>query len=246
MAQSILDKLGTLVKGKLHGLLNRAIDENSMDVVAQYIREMEDARDETKKALASARADVTIVNEDIKGLQGLAAKAEAAAEQLLSDDDPSNDDWAKPHLKKQEGYLEQVTEKQEELTGLTVAVTAVEKTLALIVSKHDAMLKQYHKLETAERTAAAQEKAAKAIEQVGTIDTSGVEKSVDNISERIRKRAAVAQEKLAMATSSSDPGSDAADDAVVDSQVNQRMAEMRARIAAKKAAAGGAPTPGAA
>lgn len=237
MAQSILDKLGTLVKGKLHGLLNKAIDANSMDVVAQYIREMEDARDETKKALASARADVTLVNEDVARLNKLAAAAEANAVQLLSDDDPSNDEWAKPHLKKQEDFLAQAKAKQEELVGLKTAVDAVTRTLDMIVTKHDEMMQQYRRLESAERAAAAQEKAAKAIEAAGTIDTTDVQSSVDNISDRIRKRAAEAQEKLNMATAGVDPAQSAADKAVSDSRLDQRMAELRARIAAKKGGA---------
>lgn len=245
MAQSILEKLGTLMKGKLHGILNRAIDENSMDVVAQYIREMEDARDETRKALASARADVTLANEDIRSLQAKADAAFAVAKQLASDDDPTNDHYGEDKLKQQDEFLQQVAEKQDELKGLAAAVAAVEKTLGLIESKHDAMLKQYHKLESAERAASAQEKAAKAIEAVGTIDTTDAQKSVDNISDRIRKRAAVANERLAMATSSVDTGADAADKAAADSRAQQRMAALRAQIAAEKGQTGGAPAPAA-
>ena len=65
MADSLFEKAALLVKGISHGLLDRAIDTNSPDVLKQYLRELEDALRGTMQIEVDAEArDIGLRNAD--------------------------------------------------------------------------------------------------------------------------------------------------------------------------------------
>ncbi|MBU0494687.1 MAG: PspA/IM30 family protein [Chloroflexi bacterium] len=59
---SLLDKVGTLIKANLHYLVDQALKQNSMAVIDQYIREVEDNLDKLEDAAATVGGQVKTLN----------------------------------------------------------------------------------------------------------------------------------------------------------------------------------------
>ncbi|HVO43862.1 MAG TPA: PspA/IM30 family protein, partial [Aggregatilineales bacterium] len=58
MAQTLLDKIKILVSANLHGLLDRALESNSLAVFDEYIRQAQDAMETLRSALVDIAVTV--------------------------------------------------------------------------------------------------------------------------------------------------------------------------------------------
>jgi len=72
---SLLDKVATLIKANLHYLVDQALKQNSLAVIDQYIREVEDNLDKLEDAAAT-------VGEQVKTLKRKFDEFQAKAEEL--------------------------------------------------------------------------------------------------------------------------------------------------------------------
>ncbi len=219
----LFNKLRNITLGNLHAFLNDAIDMNSIPSVEQYLRDLSAGRNQLQDTLASARHELqTKINAvtaaekeaqeligNIKLLGNGSDKQQAAALDLAKRLQAIED--------KLVGMKTSVTTAQTNVDQLKSAVEAVK-------AKETALNSQLGTLRAQDASAKAKTKAANAIEAVGDLMASGGD--VDNLAGRIGAREAVADDRLARATSSlsgPDAGTSAA---VADAKAQARLAEI--------------------
>lgn len=234
---SIWEKLSTLVKSNIHGLLDKAIDLNSPEAIKQYVRDLEDALREMRGALASSIGNVTAARQRVASIQAKITATEEGIEALISDDDTSNDHFADPLGAKLVGYERDVEAAKEELAALELEQTALQNAEDQLEDKVEEMQGQVARLAALARKAAVQERAAASISSAAAALGMNGAVSVDNIEERIQARSAAAGARLGMAMGELD-GAGGAEAAVKKAAGSSKVAEIRARMAAAKAAAG--------
>ncbi|MCI0711855.1 MAG: PspA/IM30 family protein, partial [Chloroflexi bacterium] len=80
MAESILDKIGTLISANLHGMVDKALESNSVKVMDEYIRRAE-------RDLDSLETSIVTVGGSVRTLKRKYDETAAAAEKLDRDID---------------------------------------------------------------------------------------------------------------------------------------------------------------
>jgi phage shock protein A len=162
---SLLDKVSTLIKANLHYLVDQALKQNSLAVIDQYIREVEDNLDKLEDAAATvggqvktlkrkfdefqAKADELDRNIDIllqEGREGLAVAAQSKlnSTQRLADEYQEQHERQKTEYEKLldaklklEAKLTTIKQEREELQALLDLARAKELTAKAISSLDD-------------------------------------------------------------------------------------------------------------
>jgi len=162
---SLLDKVATLIKANLHYLVDQALKQNSLAVVDQYIREVEDNLDKLEDAAATvggqvktlkrkfdefhAKADELDRNIDILLQEGreelaVAAQSKLNSTQRLADNYREQHERQKAEYEKLldaklklEAKLTTIKQEREELQALLDLARAKELTAKAISSLDD-------------------------------------------------------------------------------------------------------------
>jgi phage shock protein A len=195
MAQTLAGKISIIVKGKLHGILDRQI-EDSPDAYAQYVRELEQSKDEIldEAAIATARVDQT--KGEIAKLTLLIQTDTSHAQLLVGDNDPENDGDAEKIMERvveNESALETLKQdmqsQQEDADALTDVANQLVRRHADMLHKLRSFTDRQRRVQTKERTAATLNAAA------GVLD-SAEGSSIDNLESRLSDRETVAGARL--------------------------------------------------
>jgi phage shock protein A len=197
---SIFAKGRVLALATVHSLLDQAIDLSSIPVMRQYIRELEEAREnmegqlvETRRNLARATNKREQMQTEINELTGQARllKAQGKMESALS---------LAGRLDSLETSL-----KTDTTSSLQATVTNLEKVVVSLKAKHTKMKDDLDRLAGLDAQAKSAEQAAASIKQAaGALETG----SIDNLAEKIENRAAKAAGKLDAAMGTLDPNAD--------------------------------------
>lgn len=236
MANSLFEKAALLVKGISHGLLDRAIDTNSPDVLKQYLRDLEDALRGIRASLAGSIGSVTAAKHRVITIEGKITTTTENIELLLSDDDASNDRFADPLGVKLAQYEADLEAAKEELAALQIEQGAMQTAEDQLEAKVEEMQGQVARLAALARKAEAEERVAKTISSAASALGMGGSVSVDDMEQRIRARSGAASAALGQAMGELD-GAGGAEAAVKKSVGAGKVAEIRARLAAQKAGA---------
>lgn len=227
---SLWQKFSTLFVSKAHGILDEKIEENAPDVLRQQIRTVEESVGKVDGATAAAKADLAIAKRDITALQAAIGKANRDADTLLTDTDPSNDHFASDLELKVMDYETDLQTKQDALAGMQSAADSLADVSVKLRAKQREMMSQLGRLTTLASSAKAKEQAASAIKEAG-VGASVDAVSVDNVTRKIERKAAVADEALKQALGSFQDSPAAA---IAKSEADRRIADRRARLAAAK------------
>lgn len=227
---SLWNKLRTLTLGNLHALLDKAIDLNSIAAVKQHIRDLEEAKDELGESVAVAKARVVTLGNQRNALKVQIDTTNENIDLVLTDADESNDHLAEPLEQRLMGYEEQMSTLAGELETAEKTHKALAEASVRLTGKHREMLSALRRLEALDRSTRAKEQAASALKQAGAAGSSADAVSVDNVTQRLEERAAVADAKFdsAMGTFQDDVG-----ESIEAIKARQRIAERRQRLAAK-------------
>lgn len=225
----ILDKLSLLVRGNFHALLDSVIDLNSPAAVKQRIRQLETAQAELNEALAQNNADIVGARRQRDALQQRSAVLESNATLLVGQ---GKDDAAQRLLAQQVQIDQQVDTAQRHLDDAEELKRKLLEVKASLDAQHDDMLTRLHEIEVTERTASAEDRAARAIVQVGSLTGAG-SVSVDDVAARAQRRLDVADARLGQAMA----GVDSTANTVRDAEAADRLAQLKAKLAQKSAAA---------
>lgn len=230
--ETIFSKARALVLANLHGLLDKAIDMNSPEVVRQHVRDLGAARDDVRDQAAVAHGRVTDLERQVADLNLRMTETNHNIDLLLGDSDASNDSFATPLEQKLIGY--EATQKSlgEQLTDAKELESQLTDAKNKLTSRYDAMVQRVSQLEQIDRAAKAKNQAASALRSATDLASGGPD--LDNVEAGIRSRGAVADARFDDAIGGM---GDNAEDAVVASEAAARIAERRARLQAAAAPA---------
>ena len=181
MAQSFFEKIDTLIKANLHAMVDRALDQNSVAVLDEYIRQAENNLDDLEDALITVKgqvrtlkrkydtfkAEAEAIDRDIDRLLGLGKEDLAMAAQSQYN---TKMDLA-------EEYRQQYLNQKAEADKLADARLKLEARLRTIKQEREHVLGLLELAKTKE-IAAKSMKSLDALEGVGDSDISRVADSI--------------------------------------------------------------------
>lgn len=80
---TLLDKVRTLISANLHALVDQALKANSMAVIDQYIRQVEDSLEDLEDAAATVGGEVKSLQRKLESHQASAAKLDQGIDAFL-------------------------------------------------------------------------------------------------------------------------------------------------------------------
>ena len=162
---SLLDKVATLIKANLHYLVDQALKQNSLAVIDQYIREVEDNLDKLEDAAATVGGQVKTLKRKFDEFQAKAEELDrnidillqegreelaVAAQSKLNSTQRLADDYREQHERQKADYeklleaklkleakLTTIKQEREELQALLDLARAKELTAKAISSLDD-------------------------------------------------------------------------------------------------------------
>ena len=184
MAQSIFQKVQTLISANLHSLVDKALDSNSVAVMDEYIRQAEDNLDDLEDALVTVKGQVKTLQRKYETFQAEADALDADIDRLLK---LGKDDLAmaaqsqfNSKLDLAEEYRQQYVRQKDEADKLADARLKLEARLRTIKQEREHVLGLLELAKTKE-IAAKSMKSLDALEGVGDSDIS-------RVADRIRAR----------------------------------------------------------
>lgn len=229
MSQSIFAKLRTISLASLHLVLDKAKEQLGPEELAQYIRDVERARNQLDDQRAAERSNVEASEARIETLKARNAEADGEIDALLSDDDPANDKFATPLQIEIDGNAKLIGDLEAGLESTKQLVAKYDEAVGRLDTTLSVKRGELERLRNLSQNADAQARAAKALDGVelgDAPDTAGVEA-------RLRQQAAVSSNQLDRALDGV-TGSVGVSSAEASAQA--KIAARRAELAAKKAA----------
>jgi len=83
MAQSFFQKIDTLIKANLHAMVDKALDNNSVAVLDEYIRQAEDNLDDLEDALVTVKGQVKTLRRKYEAIKAEAEELDRDIDRLL-------------------------------------------------------------------------------------------------------------------------------------------------------------------
>lgn len=219
----IISKARALFLGNLHSLLDRAIDETSPAVVKQYVRDLGVAKEKLANEAAGASGDAANLQRRSGLITAKREEAEHNIDLILEDGDPANDHLAEPIAAKIIGYNKELETLATEIVTAQTTARQLAEAASRLEAKYQQMVSLQRQLESADRSASAKEQAADALS--AATSAAGATSNIDNLEDRIRRRGAVADAKLARAMGEM---ADSVDLGVVGVQARELIAKRRA------------------
>lgn len=224
----LFEKARVVALSTAHALLDKAIDLNSIGVVRQYVRDLENSLEDLQDAAAVAAGHVRTVTREGEQLEAQVAELNRNIDFILSDNKPENDHLATPLEARLIGLEERLRATKEETTASETTARALSEAASALKAKHAAMAQQLQRLEAMDRATKAKEQAAGAMRRAGRIASAGADVSVDDVTARVQRRADVADARFARAMGEM-AGQVERD--VVLAQAEARLAQRKARLA---------------
>jgi len=218
---SLFSKVRATVLGHTHDLLDKVIDIDSIPVIKQYVRDLEEALDKMRHEAAAAAAHVTTLHARRTQINRSVDQEKAKAVILLKNSDEQSKAAARAAAGKIHDAQEELGQLAEEISAAEQNSAALDKAVTALGAKHDQMLRQVRMLESKDRSARAMNAANAGLKQAQDLSALDVAGNIDNVSARIDERHAVAQEEfnrnLAAMGDQSDPVRESAVDDILSS-----------------------------
>ena len=230
---SLFQKARIAALSAAHGLMDKVIDLNSIGAVKQYVRDLESGLEDLEDASAVAAGHVRTVQREADQLKSQINELNTNIDFILGDNKPENDYLAPPLEARLIGLEQRMSTTDEELDSAQKTSKALVEAAAALRAKHQGMVSQIQRLEAMDIAAKAKEKAADAIQQAGKIASSGGDVSIDAVSDRIQRRADVADARFERALGDM---TDTVEKDVVVAQAQARLEARKAKLAAQAAA----------
>src|SRR5262245_42801963 len=232
MAPTLFEKINTLISANLHGLVDRALENNSVQVMDEYIRQVE-------RNLEALEDSAATVGGTVKTLKRKYEEFAASAEKLDRDIDTlvvkgKNDLAAAAQAElntKQElsqEYYKQWQEQEVQYQKMLDMRLKLESRLTTIKQERE-HLRALIELAEAKKVTLT---TVKSLDQLSTVG----DEQISSLSEQIRARLDREDAKLDMATGRL---SDEINEAVRGGEIERQLEERRNRLGMKGAAAGG-------
>jgi phage shock protein A len=220
---SLLDKVATLIKANLHYLVDQALKQNSLAVVDQYIREVEDNLDKLEDAAATVGGQVKTLKRKFDEFQTKADELDRNIDILLQEGREELAVAAQSKLNSTQRladeYREQHERQRAEYEKLLDAKLKLEAKLTTIKQERE-------ELQALLDLARAKELTAKAISSLDDLVGAG-DDDVGRLAESIRTRLDKASARGEMAATRLDAQMD---EVLERTTIDAQLAERRKRL----------------
>jgi phage shock protein A len=181
MAQSLFQKIDTLIKANLHAMVDKALDANSVAVLDEYIRQAENNLDDLEDALVTIKGQVKTLQRKYETFQAEADALDRDIDRLLG---LGKEDLAvaaqsqyNSKVELAEEYRQQYEKQKTEADNLADARLKLEARLRTIKQEREHVLGLLELAKTKE-IAAKSMKSLDSLEGVGDSDISRVADSI--------------------------------------------------------------------
>ncbi|HVM31221.1 MAG TPA: PspA/IM30 family protein [Candidatus Limnocylindrales bacterium] len=233
MAQSILGRVGQLVRANINAMLDSAEDPEKM--LDQLIRDFTSNISEAEQAVAQTVGNLRLLEEDhreaLKARDEWGDKARAASRKADEQRSQGNsaeaerfDELAKIALRRQISFESQITTFAGQIEQQTTFTTQLKDGLNKLRERREELVRKRDELVSRAKMARAQSQVQEAVRNVSVMDPSS---ELNRFEERIRREEAMARGMQEVAASS-------LEDQFADLQSSEEELEVEARLAALK------------
>jgi phage shock protein A len=223
MAPSLFEKINTLIGANLHGIVDRALEANSVQVMDEYIRQVERNLDALEDSTATVGGTVKTLKRKYDEFAATAEKLDRDIDTLVVKGkmDLAGAAQAELNTKQQlaQEYYEQWQGQEQQYQKMLDMRLKLESRLTTIKQERE-HLKALIELAEAKKV------TTKTIKSLDQLATSG-DDQIDNLASRIRENLDREDARLDMATKNI---SDQIAEAVGDSEVDRQLEERRKRL----------------
>ncbi len=216
---SLLEKVSTLISANLHALVDQALKSNSLAVIDQYIRQVEDHLEDLEDAAATVGGEVKSIKRKLDDHEQKAAELDRAIDAFLMEGNEATATAAQSKLNSTqrliETYGEQLARLEVEYQKLLEAKVKLEARLAT-------MKQQRQELQALLELAKSKEIAVRAMKGLDDLVGSG-DTDISRIAQSIYARLDKATTATEMRAASLDEQIDQVlDRGVIDAQLAER------------------------
>ena len=220
---SLLEKVRTLISANLHSIVDAALKSNSIAVVDQYIRQIEDSLDDLEDATATVGGQVKTLRRKLEEYRSKADELDRNIDFFLKDGKEEVAAAAQSKLNSTQrlvaNYEEQLARQEKEFEALQNARLKLEAKLTSIRQERE-------ELQALLDLARSKELTAKTISSLDDLAGSG-DMDVARIAESIRARLDKATAKTEMLATSLDTQMD---EILERHAIDQQLAERKKRL----------------
>ncbi|HXV99773.1 MAG TPA: PspA/IM30 family protein [Anaerolineae bacterium] len=185
MAQTLFQKIDTLIKANLHAMVDRALDSNSVAVMDEYIRQAENNLDDLEDALVTIKGQVKTLQRKYETFQAEAEALDRDIDRLLTlgKEDLAMAAQSQYNTKADlaEEYRQQFERQKAEADKLAEARLKLEARLRTIKQEREHVLGLLELARTKEIAA----KSMKSLDSLEGVGDSDIARVADKIRERL-------------------------------------------------------------
>lgn len=224
MAQpTFFDKVNTLISANLHGLVDRALESNSVKVMDEYIRQVERNLEALEDSAATVGGTVRTLKRKYEEFAAQAEKLDRDIDTLIvkGKTDLAGAAQAELNAKQQlaQEYYEQWQTQEMQYQKMLQMRLKLEAKLTSVKQERE-------QVRSLMELAAAKKQTLKTVKSLEDVTKMG-DSDVNRIAEQIRSRIDQEDARLEMATMSM---SDQIDDAVAGGEIERQLEERRRRL----------------
>jgi len=181
---SLLEKVGVLIKANLHAMVDAALRQNSVAVIDQYIRQIEDNLEDLEDAVATVGGQVKSIKRHLTEYQAKSAELDRNIDLFLQE---GKDSLAVAAQSKLNSTLRLVANYDEQLASLTVEHQKLMDAKLKLEAKLTTTKQEREELQALLDLARSKEISVKAIRSLDDLVGSG-DTDVARVAEGIRGR----------------------------------------------------------
>ncbi len=220
---TLLEKVATLISANLHALVDQALKSNSLAVIDQYIRQVEDHLDDLEDAAATVGGEVKSIKRKLEEQEKRAAELDRAVDAFLLEGNEATATATQSKLNSTrrliETYREQLTRLEAEYQKLLDARVKLEARLGI-------MKQQREELQALLELAQSKETAVKAMRGLDDLMGSG-DADIGRLAQSIYARLDKATTAAEMRAASLDEQIDQVlDRSAIDAQLAERKKKL--------------------
>ena len=220
---SFLDKIGTLINANMHGLVDRALESNSVKVMDEYIRQVERNLEALEDSAATVGGTVRTLKRKYEEFASQAEKLDRDIDTLVikGKTDLASAAQSELNTKQQlaQEYYEQWQTQQQQYQKMLSMRVKLESKLTNVKQEREQVRALMELAEAKQQTL----KTVKSLDDIASMGDS----DVNRIAEQIRSRIDQEDARLEMATVSM---SDQIDEAVSGGEIERQLEERRRRL----------------
>lgn len=220
---SLLEKVNTLISANLHWLVDQALKQNSIAVISQYIREVEDNLEDLSEATATVGGNVKTIRRKYEEFQAKAVELDRNIDLFLRE---GREDLAQAAQSKYnstqrlvETYAQQLEQMQREYQNLMDARLKLEAKLTTIKQEREELEALLELAKSKEITA----RTIKSLDDLAGVGDTDVARVADAIRQRLDRASAESEMRSASLEKQMD---DLLDRGELDAQLSARKARL--------------------